>query len=87
MTKWSFVKAEDVTPEAFLRQALRTNLFKPLQVNANLPLSCLIPLSNIIKLKKIGGDLSNYLMFVVFRIGHVIIYCHWHRFFRQRLSC
>jgi hypothetical protein len=63
-----FVKAEDTTPEAFVRQALRTILFKPLQVNANLPLSRLIPLSNIIKSKKDWG--RSFQLFNVCRVSY-----------------
>jgi hypothetical protein len=53
-------KAGDTTPEAFSRQALRAILFKSLQINANLHLSCLVRLSNILKSNKVGGNLSNY---------------------------
>ena len=48
-------KAGDTTPEAFSRQVLRGTLFKSLQTNVNLPLSCLDPLSNILKLNNTGG--------------------------------
>jgi hypothetical protein len=62
-----FVKGKDLTPEALLRQALRTILFKPLQVDANLPLSGLIPLSNIIKSRKDWG--RSFQLFNVCRVS------------------
>jgi len=65
-------KAGDTTPEAFSRQVLRGTLFKSLQTNVNLPLSCLDPLSNILKINNGGGMFPIIEMFVVFRIGHAI---------------